>query len=430
MRKLQVTLLLGVIAATFAAAQEKPNMKFGKITPADFSISSPLIDSNVNAVVLSDVGSTEFEGNSKGWFTMVFKRHRRIKIINAKGFDAATISITLYASGSDAERLADLRAVTHNLENGALVTTKLETKDIFEERPQKRYVIKKFTFPALKPGSIVEYSYAINSDFLFNLQPWEFQGPYPVLHSEYEVSMPDFFNYVFLSQGYLTPEKKSSDRAATFNVRRANEVTSTESYAINTRVTDHKWTMENIPAMKEEDFTSTINNHIAKIEFQLSQYRFPNQATEDVMGNWTKVSERLLKSEDFGLAYTRGNNWLNDDMKLITKGAGTTEEKVRKIYEYVRDNFTCSSSYGTRLSEPNSLKDVFRKKTGRVSDLNLLLIAMLRHESIPAEPVLLSLRERGLAHPVYPLLDRFNYLICEVPLETGVIHLDASRPML
>jgi hypothetical protein len=430
MRKAPGILLLGVIGVTLSFAQQKPNIKFGKLTPADFSISSPLVDSNTNAVVLSDIGSTEFEGNNKGWFTMVFKRHRRIKIINTKGFDAATVSITLYASGTDAEKLSDLRAVTHNLENGTLVTTKLENKDVFEERPQKRYVTKKFTFPALKPGSIVEYTYSINSDFLFNLQPWEFQGQYPVLHSEYEVSMPDFFNYVFLSQGYLLPERKSSERGTTYNIRKSSDFSASETYALTARVTDHKWTLQNVPPLKQEDFTSTIDNHIAKVEFQLAQYRFPNQPAEDVMGTWPKVSERLLKSEDFGLAYTRGNGWLSDDMKSILKGAVTDEDKVHRIYEYIRDNFTCSSLYGTRLSEPNSLKDVYRKKSGRVSDLNLLLIAMLRHESIAAEPVLVSLRERGLAHPVYPLLDRFNYLICEVALETGVVHLDASRPML
>jgi len=64
-----------------------------------------------------------------------------------------------------------------------------------------------------------------------------------------------------------------------------------------------------------------------------------------------------------------------------------------------------------------------------VSEINLLLLAMLRHENIEADPVLMSLRSRGVVHPVYPLMDRFNYLVCQVSLPSGIVYLDASHPM-
>jgi hypothetical protein len=82
------------------------------------------------------------------------------------------------------------------------------------------------------------------------------------------------------------------------------------------------------------------------------------------------------------------------------------------------------------LSEPNFFKEVLKKKSGRVSEINLLLLAMLRHENIQSEPVLASLRSRGVVHAVYPLMDRFNYLICQVTLPSGLLYLDASRPMM
>jgi hypothetical protein len=45
----------------FLNAQEPPKIKFGKIAVTDFVVQSPVVDSNTNAVILSDIGSTEFE---------------------------------------------------------------------------------------------------------------------------------------------------------------------------------------------------------------------------------------------------------------------------------------------------------------------------------------------------------------------------------
>ena len=40
-------------------------------------------------------------------------------------------------------------------------------------------------------------------------------------------------------------------------------------------VTDYRWVMKDVPAIKEESYTSTIENHISKIEFQLAELRHP-----------------------------------------------------------------------------------------------------------------------------------------------------------
>jgi hypothetical protein len=427
---------LGVLLLVFywngtVSAQTRADIKFGKITASDFVVNSPVVDSNANAVVLSDLGNTSFEGNSQGWFTMIYKRHKRIKIINAKGFDAGAVSIFLYSNGTESEKLDDLKVATYNLENGAVVTTKLDRKDIFEEKVKKS-TRKKFTFPVLKAGSIIEYAYTIKSEFLFNMQPWEFQGAYPCLLSEYRVALPEFIVYNSFIQGYLSlsTNRSASPRPVSFNVRQpASYPRPEQSFLVTSYVNNFSWVLTDVPALKEESFTSSINNHIAKIEFQLSKYIFP-ESTEEVMATWPKVAEKMLQREDFGKAYLDINSWLDDDLAKLTKGATTYAEKAQKIYAFVRDNFTCSSSYGTDISDGNSLRNVFNKKAGTVSELNLLLLAMLRHENISAEPVLLSLRNRGLVHHAYPVLEKFNYLICRLDIESKIVYLDASRPRL
>jgi hypothetical protein len=428
MQKLLLTSVCTLFLLTVLLAQEKLNIKFGKIQPQDFDINSPLLDSNVNAIVLSDQGSTEFEGNSKGWFSMIYRRHKRIKLINKNGFDAADISIVLYSDGQDAEKLSVLKANTYNLENGNVVTTELGKKSIFVEKINRNLIETKFTFPALTSGSIIEYTYTIESDFMFNLQPWIFQGQYPCIWSEYNVKIPDFFNYVFLSQGYLKFDaEEKSESFKRFIVSKSNGTGPTETFSLNSKIYDRKWVIKNIPAIKEEIFTTTLNNHIAKIEFQLSEYRFPDQPIKRIMGDWKTVTEKLLEREDFGLSYTKSNGWLDDDLKTIIGKTKDKREKAEKIFEYVRNNFTCTKTRGIYVEDKTTLKDVFNKKSGTVSDINLLLITMLKKAEIQCEPVILSLRNRGTVHPIYPLMDRFNYLIAMAIIDEKPIYLDASK---
>jgi len=148
------------------------------------------------------------------------------------------------------------------------------------------------------------------------------------------------------------------------------------------------------------------------------------------MESWSKVADRMMESSDFGVAFTRNNEWLKDDLKRITANAKTESETTKKIYEYVRDNFTSTNDYGLYLSDNTNLKDIVKRKSGRSCEINLLLLAMLYHENITCRPVIMSLRNRGTVHSIYPLMDRYNYLIAEVQIGETKFYLDASKPML
>ena len=52
-----MTFLCLCLSVTFCVAQDKAKNTFGKVTPADFNLpANSIIDSNANAVILSDVG--------------------------------------------------------------------------------------------------------------------------------------------------------------------------------------------------------------------------------------------------------------------------------------------------------------------------------------------------------------------------------------
>ena len=198
--KIQLLLLAG-LGIFSARAQNTNKIKFGDITEKDFAAKVYSLDSSASAVIISDIGSSSIEGNTKGWFSLVFKRHRRIHILNKNGYDLSNVSIRLYSDNEDEEKLDKLKAVTYNLENGKVVESKLDIKEnVFKDKLNRNWVERKFTFPNVKEGSIIEYEYSITSDFLNNLQPWQYQGAYPCLWSEYNLSLPDFLGYVFLTQ--------------------------------------------------------------------------------------------------------------------------------------------------------------------------------------------------------------------------------------
>jgi hypothetical protein len=410
-------------------AQEKsPYSKFGKITIEELQKKIYSIDSNANAVVLSDIGEAAVEGNSKGWFSIAFSRHRVVHILNKNGYDEANVEIPLYTNGTAEEKLESVKAVTYNLENGKITESKLDKSAIFKEKLDRNRIIRKFTFPNVKEGCIIEYEYNVTSDFLANVDPWLFQGDAPVLWSEFNFTVPQFFTYAFLSHGYhgfFINEKK--DRTSNFSVSDATTASATERYNFSSGVTDYRWVMKDIPELKEESYTSSVKNHIARIEFQLSSKNYP-LTPQDYRNNWPRLVKELLESSYFGSALDNSNNWLSDDLKPVLAGASSEGEKAKRIYAFVRDNFTCTDHSALWIDQ--SLKNVMKAKKGSVSEINLLLTAMLRYAGLKSDPVILSTTSHGYALEYYPMTSSFNYVLSQCSAGGQTYYLDATHPRL
>ncbi len=189
-------ILFIIITPMVTFCQEKGLITFGKVSPADFNLPpSKVIDSNTDAVIIADVGNTDFIGNKNGWVSYIFKRKKRIKIINKQAFNLATIKLMLYKDENVEEVLSNVQASSYNLLNGEVVESKLEKKDIFEDRYDKKRMQKKFTLPAVKEGTIIEYSYTITSDYVLVIPQWQFQDfHHPCLWSQYEITVPESFS--------------------------------------------------------------------------------------------------------------------------------------------------------------------------------------------------------------------------------------------
>ncbi len=430
MKYMFLLLAMLIIITPDCFSQEKSAYeKFGKISVSDLERKNYKIDSSANAVVLSDICSVSMEGNTRGWFSLITKRHKVIHILNKNGYDEANIQIPIYVSGNTEEKVSNLKAVTYNLENGKIIQTKLEKSNQFIEVASKYHKILKFTFPQVKEGSIIEFQYDESSDFISVIDPWYFQSlTAPTLWSEMNFSVPEFFEYNVAFRGYLglTINEKAI-RNASFTVVDASSTLPAQRGSLESAVTDYRWVIKNVPELKTENFTSSIRNHISRIDFQLSLQKSP-LTYRNYRTTWEDATKDLLASESFGLKLNAANNWMYDDVKPLYEGITDKVQKAYIIFKYVRDNFKCDGAKGVYMS--GTLKSVFKSRKGSVAEVNLLLTAMLRFANLEANPVLISTRANGYATEYTPILNTMNYVVVQFVNGEDIYYLDATQPRL
>ncbi|SEW41208.1 DUF3857 and transglutaminase domain-containing protein [Chitinophaga arvensicola] len=422
--------VVGCLFALFTYAQDGSKMKFGKVSKEEFAIQRSEKDTGAHAIVLSEIGSSAFESDGNG-LRLIYKVHRRFKIIDPNGYDVATVQVSLNKSEAGEERLQNLKAATYNLENGQIVETKLESENVFNDKQDKSLMVKRFTLPAVKPGSIIEYTFSVTSPFFRHLRSWDFQGKYPRLWSEYSVAIPEYFDYVLIPQGYeeYVVKTKTASRT-TFSLRSdaSGSMASARSFTVSPQVSTYKWALKDVPPINQESFITTVDNYVNRIEFQLSAYNWPDEPRKPVQSTWPQLMKDLMESEYLGGVLKPNNGFLSDKVEELTKGAKTDADKAKNIYNWVRDNYTCSN-YSTMWMD-KSLKSVFNSKSGNVAEINMLLVAMLKKANLFATPLLLSTRANGYVYQFYPLYTHFNYLIVGLNLGDEYVKLDASEPLM
>jgi hypothetical protein len=430
------TLVLCATICVQAQAQDEGKYKFGNIATSDFTIPVEKFDSGANAVIISEIGSTSFEGNTKGFFTLVFTYYMRVKIINKNGFKIGSQEIFLYHDGQGvSEKLSSVRGSTFCLEHGMVTETKLDIQSVFNEKFNDNYERRKFTLPALKEGAIFDLEYTVRSPFYSRLRPWAFQSEYPCLWSEYTVTIAPPFHYVMSLQGDKSFDVNATKEISSiYYIREEKGGEQTALYSLTGSALRQRWAKKNIPALHEEPFMTTLRNYNSRVSFQLNYFQWSEQSTrEDHMTTWSNASKTLLEREDFGGVLSHDNFWMDNEVRGVIQGYHSDEQKVYAIYNYVRDNFNAISEKGYGKNEMyvlSPLKEVFQRKQGNVAEINLLLIAMLRKAGIDADPLILSTRDNGVANASYPLISEYNYVVCIVFMGDRIITLDASQPYI
>ncbi|HRN91532.1 MAG TPA: DUF3857 domain-containing protein [Ferruginibacter sp.] len=423
---LALCVTVGQAFAQKTSPEGRPDIKQGNILPGDFSKAPYAIDSSAHAVVLMDIGESEFTGNNQSSFDLIYTHQKRIHIINKNGFDHATVQIPLYTSKNKEESLQSLVAYTYNLEGDKVAATKVEKSSIFIEKQNEYYKLCKFTFPNLKEGSIIEFKYKVVSPFIHNLQPWNFQDAIPTLWSEYTVGIPSVLDFLILYQGYREFDYTHQNvKNMSYRVTIDDHSYQRSSVDVNTPVTTSTWAIKNVPALKHENFTSSISNHLQRIFFQLRTVRYDENKPIQVMNTWEQVMTELAKDNNFGGTLSQKHEVYEQEVLPSIGKVENDLDKAKGIYRYVRSRFKSSGPGSIYLKQ--SIRKLAETKNGSAAEINLFLTAMLRNGGFTARPVILSTRANGIAPDMFPILNEFNYVICLLELDNKKYLLDASR---
>jgi hypothetical protein len=406
------------------AQSVRPDMDFGAVLPEAFTPVLYDLDSSASAVYLFDHGEVTFDARHSNYgFSIVYERHARIRILNKNGLALATMGISAVHHNNYNSFIDDVRGATYNLQDGKVVISKLDKSNIFKDK-NGYYNIEKLAFPDVREGSIIEYSYRLILPGIAYVPDWEFQQSYPVLWSEYDVTVPGLLDYFVKTQGHRL-----------FTVDTV--LFSSGSFAVNLmgnrpanwsgRTIRHIWALRDAgPMEKREPYTTTLRNHVQKVQFQLSAISY-NGYEKNYSASWPQLTYDLLKNEMFGESLDDRNRWMDDELKKIVPAADGSMRTAQKLFAYVRDQFTFTDQEGIYRSQP--IKKTWEEKKGNVADLNLLLTAMYRHTGFEASPVILSTRSHGWPMEQFPLLNDYNYVVTRVKVEGQYYLLDASKPV-
>ena len=436
---------LGLLAplaalAQQAAAVQAPKVAFGKPEPADFEAKNFVADSAASAVVLYDYGSTRFalEGTS---FKLDTDHTTRIKILKKSGFDYATFEIPLYHKDQLDEKITGLKGFTYNEVGGKIEKVKLDVGQAFTEERTKNVKVRKITLPGVRVGSVIDLTYSVTSDFMFNFQSWTFQRDIPTRWSEFHAIIPEYFDYKMLMQGYQPLAlQQRDDVSAQYALRQEgyntgggglSGGTGRQAASIETiiaKAVSYRWVMQNVPALREEPYMTTTEDYVARISFELAGERMPGQGYHNVAGNWQGIQHELLADDLFGGQLDRAG-FLEAALKPLMAKYPDPAARAAAVRELVVQSVKYDGSNTYRAS--NSVKHAYDLHRGNAADVNLLLLAALRQAGLPVQPVLLSTRRHGRVSESFPQLSQFNYVVALLPLpDNKQLLLDATEPML
>lgn len=414
MKCLNIFLII-FFCSQFAIKAQSFSVEYGKLGKEEADLAYYEGDKSAEAVVLFDIGKSYFEDSDNN-FKVVHERSTRIKIFTEAGLKWAEVEIPFYHEGQLYEDVYDIEGCTYNVENGLLKITPFNSSNCHEEKVNEFWTIKKFALPDVKPGSIIQYKYKLSSDYKFNLRDWAFQRKIPTIYSEYEVRMIPFYEYVYLLQGaskfYSQKSYEDTGLPRQFGVLQYHEMV-------------YKFVMKNVPAFNDEEYITSMNDYLIKLDFQLAGITNTSGVSIKVISTWAELVKALLKEESLTKFAKKSEKiavkLINPDSLL----AKSKNEKFDFILNYVKTNFSWNKNNSKYASK--SLNDLLKDKFGNSAELNLLTIGLLNAAGIEAYPLIISTRENGKIKADYPYLKFFNYVLISATLDGKNILADATE---
>jgi hypothetical protein len=394
-----VIALLPVLCCLTAWAQPEFET-WGKLTKEERNLKVCSFDPEADAVVLLDEAVSDHDDERH----LLTYRHIRIKILKDKGLPWADVAIVYYAR-DDFETIDDIEGNAYNFDaSGNMAMVGLDRKSIFTEKSTLAHHRKKFTFPGIKAGSIIEYKYKSTMKSYSGLEDWQFQQELPVVTSKYNLAILPNYEFAYM-------------------VHKSDQI----PIIVKPDNTNGKiyFEMNNVPGLRDEPYMDARNDYIQRVVFQLSMYDTGGFGRKKYMTSWDEVTREMLTSPSFGSQIGKSVNGTDDFINEI-KLLSSPLEKMKRVYHYVHNYMGWNNYIGVYTME--GVKTAWSKKSGSITDVNMVLLNLLKEAGLDAYPLLVSTRDHGKVSTQYPFVDQFSGMYALVVIGDKKYYLNAVDP--
>jgi hypothetical protein len=407
MQKTFFILAACLLSTLFLQAQNdaKPlKVKFGKLSDEEIKMTKYAKDPDAPAVVLFD----------KGYCTLgktdIYTRHVRIKIFNKSAYEHANIQFS-YPKGTYA---TSVKGICYNVENGQIVETKMTKENMFDEAITKTLSLKKLNIPGVREGSIIEYQFSIEGGVV---PDWTFQSDIPTIWSEYEMAIPDYYYLSKIGQGNVPYYVKKEDSRI--------EIIGTGGNAMSFKINESLYIQKDVPAFKPEKHITSAQDYLSRLIFYLEEIHPPAGygLTKKVIGTWKEEAKELLYDNDY-FGFIDKKAALKEELATVINDGMKPKEKVQAIFNYVGKNFEQTDNRSLFLT--GTIKELKTKHKVTASEMNLIMMNMIRAAGIDVHPVLTSTRTHGKIGTTFAVYSRFDRVLGRVLIEKDTFFIDVA----
>jgi transglutaminase-like putative cysteine protease len=351
-----------------------------------------------SAVVLLDHRTVRIDEK----FRLKLSHHRRTKIFGEAGTARAEVRIPY----GDGEEIKDFRAHTVVPPDRQV---KVEGKHVRDEKSGEG-MVRIFTFPDVRPGVILEYSYELRSKRIDVLDPWFFENEDFTRQSRLDLQLPPGLSHrAFFGWSAEAPPKPIT--------RGINDPKKPERKLIQTT-----WSMEDLPAYRAEPLTPNAADHRLTLYVQLQRYESTYEDFE-IERSWAELGRLVAANwESAGNKTEEAKAWAGASVD----GVRDPEGKARALYQRVRDGIRTEAPANVSVESVLPLGEVIRAEAGTPLAKNLILAQLLGAYGIEASVVLVATRDHGTFQPNWRTASQLNHAIVRVQLGTESVFLDAS----
>jgi hypothetical protein len=409
-------LLLGCLS--LAAQPSIP--EYGKIDKADLQMTDCAFDPGASAIKLLDYGKVRFAKSkyfdekdpaNSPLLKVLTERRVRIKVLKQEGVELGNVKVPFFAKDEEVRKIA---ACTYNLDDGGNVSVTEVGKDgVYVQKLSKNQNQLVIVLPNVKKGCVIEYRYILETQDEYFIRDWYFQTiDIPTRLSYYDVNVP-------LTHGY-GEETFINHPSAVKTLGQTKETVSEGNMQIEVPYANRVIYLQNVRSMKHEPYGGCAEDYMQRVYY----HSMAGGKDKDPMVQWRKLANLLSEKagyDDNVLAVVNGSEALVEQARQ----QADTVQKIKVIYDYLRNHFTCTQQYDIFPDEGG--QKVWQKRSGSIADLNLLLVNLLQKAGVNALVFMGSTYNHGEVAVNYPSYRQFNVLMGYVPTLNGFYLLDATE---